>query len=56
MSVSVGDIVTVWISDVDVNKGRIALSMVNSNSINMQNKYGDYSPQFNYEGKLYVKN
>ena len=26
--VSVGDIVTVWVADVDVKKGRIALSMI----------------------------
>ncbi|SHG31744.1 Tex family protein [Ornithinibacillus halophilus] len=28
---SVGDVVTVWVEQVDVNKGRIALSMVNDN-------------------------
>jgi len=29
--VSVGDIVTVWVNDVDVNKGRISLSMLKEN-------------------------
>lgn len=28
---SVGDVVTVWVESVDVNKGRVALSMVNDN-------------------------
>jgi protein Tex len=28
---SVGDVVTVWVESIDVNKGRVALSMVNNN-------------------------